>query len=197
MLECLHENTEVRDVEKEFLGMVFKTETKVCLDCGAYLRGPEYERAYKKWLEDVYKSKRPKFQVQCHFSDNLIRCAEAFLKEHPGISITVYLRILATAYLHIVDGNEMLSERFEDLLDKEIFATLSDSEGRNRVTIQFKPAMMADIVDISEVFEMRLSHVVEEGVLKMMSAIMSKDPKMNTLWDEEVNTTLEVLLKSA
>lgn len=194
---CLGKKVEAREVEKEFLGMTFRAKTKVCVDCGAYLHGPEFEKAYRQWLEEMYRNKRPKFQVQCHFTDNLIHCAESFLENHPGVSVTVYLRILATSYLNIIDGSEDLSERFEDLLDEEIFSSLRDGEGRNRVTIQFKPTMMVDIVTIGEVLDMRQSQVVEESVLKMMAAIVSQDPEMKRLWENEVSATIDVLLKSA
>lgn len=196
-MECPHNNIHVKEIATEFLGMTFRAETKVCKDCGAYLHGPAFENAYKQWLEEMYRKKRPKFQVQCHFSDNLIHCAQSFLESHPGVSVTVYLRILATSYLNIIDGKEELSERFEDLLDEDIFNSLKDRGGRNRVNIQFKPSMMVDIVAISEVLEMRMSQVVEESILKMMAAIVSQDPEMKRLWEKEVSATINVLLKSA
>lgn len=120
-----HKKPTLKMVEKEFLGEVFRHETLVCAETGAYLHGPDFEAAYRDWLNGLYKSKRAKFQIQCHFGDSLMRCAESYLAQHPGVSTTVFFRILATSYITIIDGDEELSERFEGLLDASVYDSLA------------------------------------------------------------------------
>lgn len=196
-MTCPHLHTSTKRVKRSFLELTFSHETLVCDDCGAYLRGEEYEKAYGKWLEEMYKAKRSKFQIQCHFSDHFITCAESYLEDHPGVSMTEFLRILATSYLNIIDIDEVRSARFDAILDRDVLESLQESPERTRFSIQFKPAMMADIVAISEVLGMRMSHVVEESVLKTMTAIVSQDPQMADFWEREVRGVVEMLLKSA
>lgn len=184
-------------VAKEFLGEVFRHETLECAETGAYLHGPEFEAAYRDWLNELYKSKRAKFQIQCHFGDSLMRCADSYLVQHPGVATTVFFRILATSYITIIDGDEKLSERFDGLLDANVYDSFVDSDGRTRVSIQFKPAMMVDIVATSEVLEMKMSQIVEESILKMMTAIVSQEPEMRAFWRDKVSAMIDVMLKSA
>ena len=64
-MECSHENFRKKKVDKNFLDLIFTVETQVCSDCGAFLRDNEFEIQFNGWLEEVYRSKRDKFQVQC------------------------------------------------------------------------------------------------------------------------------------
>ena len=83
---CEHKNIKKEKIEKNILDLTFEHETLVCQDCGAYLRGVSFEKAYMQWLEGIYKDnkRRSKFQVQCHFSKNLINSGESPYDEEGG-----------------------------------------------------------------------------------------------------------------
>lgn len=57
--------------------------------------------------------------------------------------------------------------------------------------------MMVDIVATSEVLDMKMSQIVEESILKMMTAIVSQEPEMRAFWQDEVSAMIDVMLKSA
>lgn len=196
-MECLHKNFKEKIIEKKFLDLSFEYKTKVCSDCGAYLRGNEFERSYKTWLEEVYKNKRDKFQVQCHFSNNLIKCANNYLEDYPGVPITVFMRTLATIYLNIIDTNEGLASKFNSLMDSEILNSFASDADRKRINIQFKPNMMLDIIAISEVVDLKPSQIIENCILKMITAITSHDQKLKNFWETEIRNYLDVFLKGA
>jgi hypothetical protein len=196
-MECAHKNTVNKMVEKEILDLKFKHKTEVCKDCGAYLRDQDFQKAYMHWLENVYKDRRDKFQVQCHFSNNLYKCAESFLEDYPGISPTVLMRFLVTVYLNVVDINDKLSSKFDSLLDSAIYDSFLAEKDRKKVSIQFKPKMMLDLVTISEVIDMKPYQIVETAVLKMMTAITSQDQRLREFWEKEIRGYLEIFLKGA
>ena len=196
-MECSHKNIVNKTIEKEIFDLKFKHKAKVCKDCNAYLRGPEFEKSYMNWLEEVYKEKRSKFQVQCHFPQNLLKCAENFLENYPGISSTVLMRFLVTIYLDVIDGNEKLSQTFEKIMDQEILNSFTNDKDKKKVNIQFKPGMMVELVAIGELLDVSLSSIVENSVLKMMTAITSHDKKLRSFWEKEIKGYLEIFLKSA
>ncbi|MEZ4744365.1 MAG: hypothetical protein R3B45_18255 [Bdellovibrionota bacterium] len=196
-MECSHKNFKEKLVEKKFLDLTFKHKAKVCSDCGAYLRGNDFERSYKTWLEEVYKNKRDKFQVQCHFSNNLIKCADNYLEDYPGVPITVFIRTLASIYLNIIDTNERLASKFNKLMDAEILNSFANDADRKRINIQFKPNMMLDIIAISEVVDLKAYQIIEDCILKMMTAITSHDQKLKNFWEAEIRSYIDVFLKGA
>lgn len=196
-MECAHKNFVNKIIEKEIFDLTFKHKTKVCKDCGAYLRGQEFERAYMHWLEGVYKDRRDKFQVQCHFSNNLIKCADNFLEDYPGISSTVLMRFLVTVYLNVIDVDEKLSSKLDGLLDPKVYESLQADKSQRKVNIQFKPKMMLDLVAISEVVEMKPYQLVETAVIKMMTAVTSQDRRMREFWEKEIKNYLDIFLKAA
>ncbi len=149
------------------------------------------------WLEGIYKDRRDKFQVQCHFSNNLIKCAESFLESYPGILPTVLMRFLIIVYLNIVDTNEELSAKFDSLIDSKIYDSFLNDKSRKKVNIQFKPKMMLDLIAISEVVGIKPSLIIETGVLKMMTAITSQDKKLRAFWEKEIRSYLDIFLKAA
>jgi len=166
-------------------------------DCGAYLRGNEYEKKYMNWLEGIYKERRDKFQTQCYFSKNLIKCAESYLEDFPGISPTVFMRALVIIYFNIVDRDEKKSEMLEQLLDTDIYDSFINDQDRKKVNIQFKPKMMIELIAISELLEMSPSAVVEEVVIKLMTTITSQDKKLKEFWENEIRGYLDMFLKAA
>lgn len=196
-MECSHKNVSNKKVKKEIFDMVFETTTSVCNDCGAFLRNEDYEKKYMHWLESIYKDRRDKFQTQCHFSKNLIKCAETYLEEYPGISPTVFFRALAIIYFDIVDKDEKKSNQLESILDKEIFNSFTSDKDTKKVTIQFKPKMMVELIAISEFLEASPSSIVEEVVVKLMTVITSHDQKLREFWENEIRGYLEMFLKAA
>lgn len=196
-MECAHKKFTNKKVKKEVFDLVFETTTRVCKDCQAYLRNDEYEKKYMHWLEGVYKDRRDKFQTQCHFSKNLIKCAETFLEEYPGISPTVFFRALTTIYFNIVDRDENKSSQLESLLDLEVLNSFVSDKDKKKVTIQFKPKMMIDLMAIAEFLEMSPSAVVEEVVIKLMTMITSQDQKLKAFWENEIRGYLDMFLKAA
>lgn len=196
-MECSHKNVSNKKVKKEIFDMVFETTTSVCSDCGAFLRNEDYEKKYMHWLESIYKERRDKFQTQCHFSKNLINCAEAYLEDYPGISPTVFFRALAIIYFDIVDKDEKKSNKLESILDKEILDSFMSDKDKKKVTIQFKPKMMVEIIAISEFLEASPSFIVEEVVVKLMTVITSHDQKLREFWENEIRGYLEMFLKAA
>jgi hypothetical protein len=196
-MSCSHKNISNKKVKKEIFDLVFETSTSVCSDCGAFLRNEDYEKKYMLWLESIYKDRRDKFQTQCHFSKNLIKCAEVFLQDYPGISPTVFFRALAIIYFDIVDRNEKKSHQLEALLDKKILDSFVSDKDKKKVTIQFKPKMMIEILAISEFLEASPSSIVEEVVIKLMTAITSRDQKLREFWENEIRGYLDMFLKAA
>lgn len=196
-MDCTHKNVSRKKVEKKFFDFTFKHQTLVCKDCHAYLRGNDFEKAYMNWLEGIYKDRRDKFQVQCYFSNELIKCAENFLENYPGVSSTVLMRILVIIYLDVIDRNEKLSKEFESILDFQIYDSLAQSSDRKKVNIQFKPKMMLELNAISEIIDMKAFQIVESSVLKMMTAIISQDLKLRSFWEEKIRIYLEVSLSAA
>ncbi len=196
-MECSHKSISNKKVKKEIFDMTFETKTSVCNDCGAYLRGNEYEKKYMNWLEGIYKERRDKFQTQCYFSKNLIKCAESYLEDFPGISPTVFMRALVIIYFNIVDRDEKKSEMLEQLLDTDIYDSFINDQDRKKVNIQFKPKMMIELIAISELLEMSPSAVVEEVVIKLMTTITSQDKKLKEFWENEIRGYLDMFLKAA
>ncbi|MCY4643351.1 MAG: hypothetical protein OXB88_01915 [Bacteriovoracales bacterium] len=196
-MECSHKKISKKKVQKEIFNMIFETKTSVCDNCGAYLRDRGYEKKYMHWLEELYKTRRNKFQTQCYFSKNLIRCAEAYLEDYPGISTTIFIRGLVTVYFNIIDRDAKKSARLELLLDNEIYNSFSNDKDRKKVNIQFKPKMIIELMAISELLEIGPSIVVEEVVLKLMTAITSQDKKLREFWENEIRGYLDMFLKAA
>ncbi len=196
-MECSHNNISKKKVKKEIFDITFEAKTSLCNDCGAYLRDGEYEKKYMHWLERIYKDRRDKFQTQFHFSKNLIKCAETYLEEYPGISPTVFFRALVTIYFNVFDSDENKSSQFESILDSEIFDSFEKDKDRKKVTIQFKPKMMIELMAISEFLGISSSAVVEEVVTKMMTMITSHDDKLREFWETEIRVYLEMFLKAA
>lgn len=196
-MECSHKNVSNKKVKKEIFDMVFETMTSVCNDCGAFLRNEDYEKKYMHWLESIYKDRRDKFQTQCYFSKNLIKCAESYLEDYPGISPTVFFRALAIIYFDIVVKDEKKSNKLESILDKEIFDSFINDKDTKKVTIQFKPKMMVELIAISEFLEVSPSFIVEELIVKFMTIITSHDQKLREFWENEIRGYLEMFLKAA
>ncbi|MDD4975548.1 MAG: hypothetical protein PHY93_14415 [Bacteriovorax sp.] len=196
-MECSHKNISTKKVKKEIFDMIFEAKTSVCSDCGAYLRDNEYERKYMHWLEGIYKERRDKFQTQCHFSKNIISCAEAYLADYPGISPTVFMRALVTIYFNVVDRDEKKSTLLESLLDPEILESFTNDKDRKKINIQFKPNMMIELIAVSEFLEMSPSAIVEEVVVKLMTVITSHDQKLREFWENEIRGYLDMFLKAA
>lgn len=195
-MECSHKNFSIKKVEKEIFNLKFTHKTQVCSDCGAYLRGNDFEKSYLLWLEKIYKKRRDKFQVQCYFSKNLLKCMNEFLQEYPGVSSTVLMRILSTIYIDYIDPSQRLLNQFNELLDKEIFDSFVKEKNIKKVNIQFKPKMMIDLVAISEIIEMSPSQIVESSIQKMMTAITSRNEKLRAFWKKEIQGYLETMLKA-
>lgn len=196
-MECSHKNFSNRKVKKNIFDMTFETRTLVCNDCGAHLRDNQYEKKYMLWLEKIYKGRRDKFQIQCHFSKNLMKCAEIYLEEYPGVSSTVFFRALVTIYFTVIDRDEKKSAKFESLLDSKIFDSFSNDKNRKKVTIQFKPSMMIDICAVSELLELSSSSIIEDVVIKLMTMITSQNQKLREFWEKEIREYLEFFLKAA
>ena len=196
-MECSHKSISNKKVKKEIFDMVFEAKTSVCKDCSAHLRNSEYEKKYMHWLEGIYKDRRDKFQTQCHFSKNLIKCAEAYLEEYPGISPTVFFRALVTIYFNVVDRDEKKSAQFESTLNTEIYQSFVHDKNRKKVTIQFKPKMMIELLAISEFLDESTSSIVEEVVVKSMTIITSHDEKLKNFWENEIRGYLDMFLKAA
>ena len=197
MMECLHKNVSHKKIKKEIFDMVFETTTSVCNDCGAFLRNENFEKKYMHWLESIYKNRRDKFQTQCHFSKSLIKCAETYLENYPGISPTVFFRALAIIYYDVIDKNEKKSNQLEIILDREILSSFVDEKNKKKVTIQFKPKMMIEIMAISDFLESSPTSIVEEVVIKLMTVITSHDHKLREFWENEIRGYLDMCLKAA
>lgn len=196
-MECSHKSISNKKVKKEIFDMAFEADTSVCNDCGAYLRDNEYEKKYMNWLEGIYKDRRDKFQTQCYFSKNLLQCAEVYLEDYPGISPTVFFRALVTIYFIIVDRDEKKSAHLESVLNSEIHDSFENDKNRKKVTIQFKPKMMIELLAISEFLEESVSSIVEEVVLKMMTMITSQDKRTKDFWENEIRSYVDMFLKAA
>ena len=196
-MECSHINISIRRVKKEIFDSTFIAKTSVCNDCGAYLRDDEYEKKYMRWLGNIYAERRDKFQVQCHFSKNLIRCLDKCLEEYPGISTSVFMRALVTVYFGVIDRNRKKSSKLDDLLDPLVLDSFVSDRSRKKVSIQFKPKMMIDLLAISEFLKMSTSEVVERVIIKLMVVITSQDQKVRKFWESEIRSYLEMFLKAA
>jgi hypothetical protein len=196
-MECSHKSISTKKIAKEIFDMTFEAKTSVCNDCGAHLRNDEYEKKYMHWLEGIYKERRDKFQAQCHFSNNLIKCAEAYLENYPGISSTVFLRALVIIYFNVIDRDEKKSNQLESLLDSEIRDSFTNDKDKKKVNIQFKPKMMIELLAVSEFLEISPSALVEEVVVKLMAVITSRDQKLREFWENEIRAYLDMFLQAA
>lgn len=196
-MECSHNNISKKKVKKEIFDMIFEAKTSVCNDCGAHLRDSEYQKKYMHWLERIYKERRDKFQTQCHFSKNLIKCAEKYLKEYPGILPTVFFRVLITIYFNVIDRDEKISSQFESILDTEIYESFIQDKDTKKVTIQFKPKMMIELLAIAESLEVSTSSIAQEVIVKFMTMITSHDEKLRKFWENEIRNYLDMFLKAA
>ena len=196
-MECSHKKFKTKTVAKKFFDLSFKTKTSVCLDCGAYLRNNEFEKKYLHWLEGIYKDRRDKFQTQCYFSKNLIKCAELYLEDYPGISTTVFVRALVTIFLNVIDADEEKSSQLESLMDSEIYESFVSDKDRKKINIQFKPIMMLDLIAISEVIDLKPAAIVEDVVIRLMTMITSQDERLRSFWESEIKNYLDMFLKAA
>jgi len=196
-MECSHKNILLKKVKKEIFDMSFEAKTSVCSDCGAYLRDNKYEQKYMHWLKGIYQERRDKFQTQCHFSKNLIKCAQTYLEGYPGISPTVFMRALVTIYFSVVDSDKKKSALLESLLNSEIYDSFNNDKNRKKVNIQFKPKMMIELIAVSEFLELSPSAIVEEVVIKLMTVITSQDKRLREFWENEIRGYLDMFLKTA
>ena len=196
-MECSHKSISNKKIKKEIFDLIFESKTSVCNDCGAFLRGREYEKKYMRWLEGIYEERRDKFQIQCHLSKNLIKCARVYLEEYPGISPTVFFRALTIIYFNVVDSDEKKSSQLESLLDLQIQDSFINDKNRKKVTIQFKPKMMIELLAISEFLDMSTSVIVEEVIVKLMTMITSHEQSVREFWENEIRKYLDMFLKAA
>jgi hypothetical protein len=196
-MECSHKNSVTKKVKKEIFEMTFVAKTSVCNDCGAVLRNSDYEKKYRHWLEEIYKERRDKFQTQCYFSKNIIKCAQLYLADYPGISPTVFIRALVIIYFNVIDLDKKKSAQLESLLDPEILESFTNDKDRKKVNVQFKPNMMIELISVSEFLEMAPSAIVEEVVVKLMTVITSHDKKLRAFWENEIRGYLDMFLKAA
>ncbi|MBF0365779.1 MAG: hypothetical protein HQK50_09415 [Oligoflexia bacterium] len=195
-MDCVHKNFSIKKIEKETLGQKFIYKTKVCSDCGAYLRGVEFERAYRVWLEKFYEERRDKFQVQCNLSGNLLLCLDKLLEDYPGINQTSLMRALVAVYLGYIDTNTVLAQELSFLIDEAVFASFSKSP-KKRVNIQFKPKMMIEMLAIAEFTSEKVSKIIESSIETMMSLFASKDQKLKNFWENNIKKQLDIVLKAA
>ena len=196
-MDCTHENTTKKPVKKEILGSIFECETLVCTNCGAYLRDASYDASYMSWLENIYKTDRNKFQIQCHLSNKLIQCAERFLTNYPSVSLTFFFKSLVVVYLVHVDGNEKLATQLDEMMDKQILNTFRDDAENKRVNIQFKPKMIIELAAISKMTSLKPAQIVESCVVKLMTTLTSQDDQLKGFWETEIMRYVDSMLKAA
>ena len=195
-MECSHKKISSKVVSKKIFGEVFRTSTKVCEECGASLQDDVYEKKYMKWLEDLYKKRRDKFQVQCFLSNNLIKCVEEFLKKYPIIPISTFMKFLVIIDLEIIDKDEKKSSKLESLIDLEVLSSFLSNE-KTKVNIQFKPSFMNDLLGIAETLDYTPTIIVERSIVKLMTVITSEDKKLRQFWENEIQGYLDFFLKAA
>ncbi|MBT3984562.1 MAG: hypothetical protein HOE90_24610 [Bacteriovoracaceae bacterium] len=196
-MDCNHKNFSKEDAELDFLGMKFNHNTLVCNDCGAYLRGKDFESAYMEWLNERYHQKRDKFQVQCHLSKNLTMCLDKFIEDYPGVTQAALMRALVTVYINHIDINTDLVSRFNSLMNKDILSSFNSDDDRKKVNIQFKPKMMVQLISISELVLQRPSQICETSIIKMMACFTSQDENLKTFWNQEIQGYIDTILKAA
>ena len=149
-----------------------------------------------KWLENLYRERRDKFQAQCFFSKNLIKCAEEYLKKYPTIPISIFMKFLVIIDLEIIDKDERKSSRLEKLKDQKVLESFLSNE-KTKVNIQFKPSFMIELLDIAELLDQTSTAVVENSIVKLMTIITSKDKKLRQFWENEIQEYLDAFLKAA
>lgn len=196
-MTCEHKNFSKKKVTLNKLGLEYSTRTDVCSDCGAYVRNNEFEIKFNEWLQDSYKSHRTKFQIQCNLSGNLVKCAQEFLKSYPGVSESVFFRIITILSLTIIDSSEKLSSSIETLFDGEVYNSFMEDNEKKRFNIQFKPKMMLEIHDTAELLQTSMTSIVEDSILRVMTLLTSQDEKLKEFWENEIKFFLESFLKSA
>ena len=195
-MECSHKKISNKVVQKKIFGEIFRVRTEVCKECSAYLHNDVYERKYMKWLENLYRERRDKFQAQCFFSKNLIKCAEEYLKKYPTIPISIFMKFLVIIDLEIIDKDERKSSRLEKLKDQKVLESFLSNE-KTKVNIQFKPSFMIELLDIAELLGQTSTAVVENSIVKLMTIITSKDKKLRQFWENEIQEYLDAFLKAA
>ena len=196
-MDCVHENTANKMIEKNVLGDSFKCETLICADCGAYLRDKSYDAYYMAWLENLYKNDRNKFQIQCHFSSRLIQCAEQFLVDYPSVSLTFFFKALVVVFLDHIDVDEKRAARLNHLMGIEILTSFSEDKDKKRVNIQFKPKMLIEISAMAKMISLKPAQIVESGVVKMMTTLTSQDERLKAFWESEIMRYVDSMLKAA
>ena len=96
-----------------------------------------------------------------------------------------------------MDRDEKKSSQLESILDAEIYESFIHDKDRKKVTIQFKPKMMIELLAIAEFLEVSNSSIVEEVVVKFMTMITSHDEKLRNFWENEIRGYLDMFLKDA
>ena len=182
---------------KKIFDLHYRAESIVCNNCGAFLRGREYEEKYNCWLEETYKGHRDKFQIECHFSKDIIECMKKYLADHPGTSLNAFTKALVVIYFNVVDRDEKKSIQLESLLEQEILKSLTNDGDKRKLNIQFAPKMMIELIAIAESLDVGPSVIVEEVVMKLMTAFVSQDPRLREFWGSEIHGKLDMILKAA
>lgn len=195
-VECLHINVATKKVIKEIFDLHFNVETIVCNNCGAFLRGNEYEEKYNYWLEESYKGNKDKFQIECHFSNDIFECMKKYLVNYPGTSLATFIKALVVIYLNVLDRDEKKSIQLESLLEREILKSLTNDQDKRRFTIQFKPKLMVELIAAAEALDVGISVLVEEVVVKLLDLFTSRYPKSREFWDSEIHGSLDMILKA-
>ena len=193
--DCLHSSATIKKVEKCLFDLKFITESLVCNKCGAILRGKEYEENFNIWLAAKYQNNPEKFQLDCYFPHNIFQAAQEYLKAYPGTSIDSFLKALVVIYFNLFDQSEIESTPLK-YLESEISKLIASNEDRRQVSIYLKPKLMIEILAITEVFGVSSSALVEEVVIKLMAAYLSREPRLRRFWDLEVHKYLDLILKA-
>jgi hypothetical protein len=195
-IECLHINATTKKVIKEIFDLHFNAETKVCNNCGASLRGNDYEEKYNGWLERTYKDNRDKFQIECHIPNDITECIKIYLADYPGTTIATFMKALVVIYFNVLERDEKISLQFESLLEHEILKSHTNNKDKKNVNIQFSPKMMIELIAVAESLDVDPSAIVEEVVIKLTTIFSSRMPSAKEFWANEIHRHLDMLLKA-
>lgn len=196
-MDCSHKKSSKKRVKKEIVEETFIAQTQVCDQCGAFLHDDEYEIKYMRWISKLYGQKRSKFQTQHHFSKNLVKCAEEYLKRYPTIPISVFMRALVIVYFEIIDKDVRKSSQLEQMQDETVLNSFLKDKNKIKVNIQFKPQFMIELIDIAELINQTPSALVGDIIIKLMTIITSEDQKLRQFWENEIRMYLDMFLKVA
>ena len=196
METCEHNELKKERHKRVFQGEEFLYEADTCSSCGSVIWNNTTEKEFNNWLNELFKGgKRHLFQVQYSLSSSANQLFQEMAEKYTGIDESALARAIVFAYLGASEVIDL--EPLDELaLSSELFTELKSGR-RIKKKVQFKPHGMKSIIATANLFEIKLSVLVEECIYKVLFSKLLCDEKMRQEWSEQLIKRVDSLLKAS